>query len=287
MGSRRVVVVLLAVAPQVAAQSSTPDAVTEGSTSSATVPAKKSASSSKAPSPASKSQAPSLGSKSSATLQSARDPEAAPSTPPAPDQKYDPTTLGFQLGTGVVARLGGGLDPEFAEHERVDLAYGVGAWFAPSRLFSLGLRYERVGEGGERTKTGAATLRVQRDLDALMLGARVYPIRGDAWGMYMHLGLGLSNQHLDANGARPATTFGPGPTFACSASDGPGLSLSSGAGLDIDVARRFAFLAEGHISAYRHGGEVLDACAPGSGSITNIGANLGFMYRFELAGLGG
>jgi hypothetical protein len=212
-------------------------------------------------------------------------PAPAPSTPPAPERKHAAATLGFQLSSAVIARVGGGLDPEFADHERVDLAYGFGAWFAPNELLAFGLRYERVGQGGEQSRTGAATLRVQRDIDVLWLGARVYAVRGDDLGVYMALGLGLAAQRLTANGARPSPNFGPGSTFVCSASDGPGLSLGGGAGIDLQMDRHLAFVAEGQLSAFRQSGELIGGCAPGAGSVTNIGAQLGLLYRFEVEGL--
>ncbi len=212
-------------------------------------------------------------------------PIAAPSTPSAPERKRQPATLGFQLSSGVVARVGGGLDPEFAEHERVDLAYGFGAWFAPSDLLALGLRYERIGQGGEESRTGAATLRVQRDMDAFWLGARVYAARLERLGLYMGLGVGLSVQSLSANGARPSQSFGPGATFACSASDGPGLSLNGAGGLDLQMDGHLAFIAEGAVSAFRHSGDRIDGCAPGSGSVTNVSAMIGLLYRFEIEAL--
>lgn len=212
-------------------------------------------------------------------------PIAAPSTPPAPERKRQPATFGFQLSSGVVARVGGGLDPAFAEHERVDLAYGFGAWFAPNELLALGLRIERIGQGGEESKTGAATLRVQRDIDALWLGARVYAARMERLGLYMGLGVGLSAQRLSANGARPSQNFGPGSTFTCRASDGPGLSLSGGGGTDLQMDDHLAFIAEGAVSAFRHSGDRLDGCAPGSGSVTNVSAMIGLLYRFEVEAL--
>lgn len=212
-------------------------------------------------------------------------PNAAPSTPPAPEQKHTPATFGFQLSSGVVARVGGGLDPGFADHERVDLAYGFGAWFAPSDLLALGLRYERIGQGGEESRTGAATLRVQRDMDAFWLGARVYAAHLERLGLYMGLGVGLSVQSLSANGARPSQSFGPGATFACTASDGPGLSLNGAGGLDVQMDGHLAFIAEGAVSAFRHSGDRIDGCAPGSGSVTNVSAMIGLLYRFEIEAL--
>jgi hypothetical protein len=102
--------------------------------------------------------------------------------------------------------------------------------------------------------------------------------------MYVALALGASWQHVEASGSRGGATGGvvPPEAFVCSASDGPGFALGAGVGIDVDMERNLAFLAQVEASGHRLTSDPLDGCAPGSGSVTGVGAQVGFMYRFDL-----
>ncbi len=215
-----------------------------------------------------------------ATPVAAQSPEPAAEDDPRPPE----TTLGLQLSAGLMARIGS--ETTLPNDEPVDLAYGAGAWFAPTRLWSVGLAFQRVGLGGGETDSPRHSLAVQRDVNTLWLGGRAYPWRSDELGVYVGLALGASWQEVSANGARERSpgTMGPIEPFACSASDGPGFALSGAVGLDAEMGRGFAFLAEATAAGHRLTSEPIGACAPGSGSVTGVGAQIGFMYRFDLRG---
>ncbi len=87
----------------------------------------------------------------------------------------------------------------------------------------------------------------------------------------------------DADGTRTTTSFvQPAEPYSCSASDGPGFSLGGGLGLDLDVGREVSFISQLSATAYRQTSDTIGSCAPGSGSVTGIGASIGFAYRFDL-----
>jgi opacity protein-like surface antigen len=204
---------------------------------------------------------------------------------PAGDEAQPPPerTLGIQLGAGLNARLGGDTSG-IPEEEPVGLAYGLGVWFAPARVWSIGLSYQRTGLGAGETSGGETSVAVQRDLDTFWLGGRAYPLRSDTIGLYVALALGASWQSLSASGSRSSGVGGVNPPepFACNASDGPGFALGGGVGVDVDMTRHVAFLAEVGGSGHQLTSDPIENCASGSGSVTGIGATIGFMYRFDL-----
>ena len=190
------------------------------------------------------------------------------------------TTLAPEVRAGIKGRFGSSSGIDGAE--LAGLSYGLGAWLSPTRLYSLGLAWERGGLGSEHTGPSDNSLRVERSSDTLWLGGRAYPLRSDHLGLFVALRLGATWQHLDASGTRAGDGFGPGAVFSCSASDGPGFALGGGVGLTLDIDRQLAFVTEVEGSAHRLTSEVLDGCALGAGSVTAVGAHLGFAYRFDL-----
>ena len=94
----------------------------------------------------------------------------------------------------------------------------------------------------------------------------------------------LSWQHADADGSRVSQEFPrPAETYVCSAGDGPGLALGGGLGFDVDLEKNLSFITQLEATAHRFTSETIDGCAPGSGSVTTIGASIGFAYKLDLA----
>ena len=219
----------------------------------------------------------------------------APAPPPADsgvaeeEEKPPPEmTLGIEVNAGFNAQLGD-TNNTLDREEPVDATYGVGVWFSPQRIFSVGLSYQRIGLGGEETPPNVgSSLSIQRDVDSLWLGGRAYPYRSDDWGIYIGLQLGLSWQSLTANGTRSSDVQAvtPDPIFACEASDGPSFALGGSAGIDVQMSRSASFIAQFDGNGHRLTSDQLDnSCpAPGAGSRTNLGGRLGFIYRFDLGG---
>jgi hypothetical protein len=192
-------------------------------------------------------------------------------------------TLGLELDGGFGTRLGSSSDYGFSSGERGGLVFGPSAWLAPSRLWAVGVGYERSSLGSDSTQPTLGTLSVERELDAVWLGGRAFPWRTDSMGVFVSIGLGVSWQHVQANGTRVAEgSIGAGSTFDCSGSDGPGLALGGGIGLDVDLDRNLAFVTQLGAAGHRHTSDTLDACAPGSGTLTLVSGRIGFAYRFDL-----
>lgn len=192
-------------------------------------------------------------------------------------------TLAIELDGGLGARLGDSSDYGFDYGERAGLVFGPSVWFAPSRLWSAGLAYQRVALGTDVTNPELGTISVKRDLDVAWLSGRAFPWRTDSAGLFVALQLGASWQHASADGTRESTSFvRPEEPFRCSGSSGPGFALGGALGLDIDLERDFAFITQVDATAHRQTSDTLDACAPGSGSVTAVAARIGFAYRFDL-----
>jgi len=219
-------------------------------------------------------------------------PPVQPAFPPgamdvAPEEKRalppPEMTLALALDVGVIGRLGGSSDYDLKRDQSSGMVFGPSVWFAPARLWSVGLGYEHATLGVDRSEAAANTVDVKRSLDAVWLKGRAYPWRTDDVGLYVGLGLGASWQTARGTGTRADGDFvKPSDPFACSATDGPGFALGGGIGLDVDMTRSLAFVTGVDAAAHRQTGDSIEGCAPGSGSITAVGARLGFAYRFDL-----
>lgn len=193
-------------------------------------------------------------------------------------------TLGIELEGGPNARLDG-KSSGITGSESVGLTYGVGVWYSPTRLWSLGLSYEHTGLGGSSTApTGTGnTVSADRTLHSVWLAGRAYPWRTDSLGVYLALELGAAWQHVDASGesdTNPDVTA-PQP-FACSATQGPGIAIGAGGGLDVDLDSHLAFLVQADVAENRLTSDQIGGCAQGSGSVSNLAARIGLMYRFAV-----
>ncbi len=195
---------------------------------------------------------------------------------PPPEQ-----TLGIELEAGPNFRLDS--PDNFTRNAPVGLEYGLGGWFAPSRVLSVGLAVQQIGLGSGRTAPQSANYDVERSLTALWLGGRAYPLRSDTIGLFVQLQVGMSWQHVRASGTQ-TYDFSTPKAYDCSASQGPGFGLGGGVGMDVDLDRHLAFIAQADLTAHRLSSDAvdLDGCAPGAGSETNLGARIGFMYRFDM-----
>jgi hypothetical protein len=230
--------------------------------------------------------APPVGSRDVASVSVSAQPSRSVEDSGASEDRGAPppeTTLGFELDGGFGARLGSASDYGFTSGERTGLVFGPSVWLAPARIWAVGLGYERSTLGTDSTQPSLGAISVKRDLDAVWLSGRAFPWRTDSMGVFVALGLGVSWQHLHADGTRvPEGSVSPGSTFDCGGSDGPGLALGGGLGLDVDLDRNLAFVTQVQAAGHRHTSETLDACAPGSGSLTLVSGRIGFAYRFDL-----
>jgi hypothetical protein len=190
------------------------------------------------------------------------------------------------IGPEVFAGMNGRLSDAEGfrnDDEHTGMTFGLGGWFAPNRTYSLGLTYQRTTLGAAQTAGGPESLTARYDMNTFWFGGRAYPLRDDTIGLYVLLELGASWQEVSAAGTRQTGAFTvPSGSFACSEADSPGLALGGGLGLDVDIERRLAFVVQADLSGHRLSSEVVDGCAPGIGAATNLGARVGFVYRFDL-----
>ena len=191
------------------------------------------------------------------------------------------SSIGPEVFAGVNGRLS---DAEgFRDDDRAGMTFGLGAWFAPNRTYSLGLTYQRTTLGTAQTAGGPESLTARYDMNTFWFGGRAYPMRDDTIGFYILLELGASWQEVSAAGTRPTGAFTvPAGSFSCSEADSPGVALGGGLGLDVEIERQLAFVVQADLSGHRLSSDVVDGCAPGVGSATNLGGRLGFLYRFDL-----
>jgi hypothetical protein len=98
--------------------------------------------------------------------------------------------------------------------------------------------------------------------------------------VFAALRVGLTIMGMSSAGGQGAEASQPADTFLCSEHAAPNLAFGGGAGVNLDVGRRMAFLVQGRAAMYRGSSELVAACSPGVGSPVTLNANVGFAYYF-------
>jgi hypothetical protein len=205
---------------------------------------------------------------------SAADPPPARTTTPP-----DPVRIDLGLHLGGVYRAGDA--PAFPITDRAGASFGVSAFLAPSRRFSFGLAFEHAGLGGEKADGDLGSLTITRDLSLLWAGLRVHLISTDAVRIGILIGPGLAWQGVDARGfVTPG--IAPPSTYACSGGDTANLALRAGIGGRFLLGSGFSFLADASFDNVRLSSDVIGDCAPGAGTVSLIGARVGFGYELDV-----
>jgi hypothetical protein len=191
----------------------------------------------------------------------------------------EPVRIDLGLHLGGVYRLGDA--PAFAITGRAGAVFGASAYVAPSRRYAIGLGFEHVGLGGEHAEGDFGSVEISREMNVLWGGVRVDIVHTEAVTLGVLVGPGLAWQGVSANGLL-TPGIGRLPTaFSCSASDGVSLALRAGLGARVALGNGFSFLADVSFDNARLGSEVLGDCAPGAGTVSLIGARIGFGYSLD------
>jgi hypothetical protein len=186
-------------------------------------------------------------------------------------------------GLVAVSSRFGSFNAEFENEEHLDTAFQLGGYFALSSVWAVGLELERTGLGRGSSTSGLNSVSVEYDATSVWLGGRVFPYRTERAEVFLGLRLGLGWQSFDANGIREQlpTTSSP-ETFSCSATGSPGASLGAYLGGAYRLGTNLSLVARVDGSARRFSGDVVGACAPGTGSITGLNVGGGLFYSFDL-----
>lgn len=176
--------------------------------------------------------------------------------------------------------------------ERASLNYRLGLALGIGERVDVGVHYLHTGLGTEMTRNVATESGVEsaRSLDAAVLDARFYVLRGGWVGLFLGFNVGLGWQHV-AHIATTVTQPESSPVFTkrrCEAdgSAGLGLGVSLGGIFDLDDNNAFLMTATG--STHRLSSDPLESggtvCADGAGSSLLILTQIGFLHRFDLGG---
>lgn len=194
-----------------------------------------------------------------------------------------------QVGTsfGLFGHLGFGTrlnDSPYGEpFEPSGPLYGISALAKPMWWFSVGLGYEHLNFGQDRSDIEASQFKeVERDLNTMWGLARLYPVRNEAIALYVGLGGGVAWQRLDASFATavPNPTVNLNPTV-CSANDSGAFGFRGGVGIEAPIAGGVGVMAELGFDRYLLSSAELDGCARGAGNATLFAMRFGVDFGFE------
>ena len=203
---------------------------------------------------------------------------AAPAAAEAPAAA--PTLVDLGLHLGGVHRLGDA--PALAITERAGVSFGVSAYVAPSARFAVGLAFEHAGLGSERAEGDFGSLDVARDLNVIWAGLRVNLLHSEVVSLGLLLGPGLAWQGVSASGVLTPGIGALPLAYACAARDSANLALRAGLSARFALGSGFSFLADASVDSVRLTSDALDGCAPGAGTVTLLGARVGFGYQLDV-----
>lgn len=197
---------------------------------------------------------------------------------------YDSLPLTLEARFGFNLRFGSSF-ADTSDDERLDTAYGIGAYLAWKPEYALGLELEHTGLGRVRGLSGQNSIDAEYGSTSAWLAARVFPWRSEDLDLFVNLRLGLAMQHVDALGTRETGTSitTPAASFSCSEWDGPGIALGAALGLNVHVSRRVSFVTRIDAAGQRLSGDVLGTCADGIGTTTSLAGSIGLSYTIETA----
>lgn len=205
----------------------------------------------------------------------AADPPSMPAAAPAA-----PVLIDLGLHLGGVYRAGDA--PAFPITERAGVSFGASAFLTPNRRFSFGLSFEHAGLGGEKAEGDFGSLTVTRDLNLLWAGLRVFMINTETVRFGALIGVGLAWQGVRADGLLTPGIGALPSAYSCSASASANVALRAGLGAQIALGNGFSFLADAALDNVRLAGDPIDDCAPGAGTVSLIGARVGFGYQLDV-----
>jgi hypothetical protein len=228
-------------------------------------------------------------------------PPPAPASAPAADtgpaktsKKKTPrpeTTLGIEADLGIAGRLGSA-DSAYDNKEQAGPLLGGGLFFAPMKMFDIGVTYQRTQLGTEDsapTNTLFANT-LYRSLNSVWANVRTYPWRSDDVGLFVGLMFGPTWESSHGSVTLPPSALASTvQTYKCSASGGASLALGVTAGADFDLGGGLSFLTRLTGASYHTPGDALtdgngNICGPGLGSTATLDARVAFAYRFDLGG---
>ncbi|HEX4336918.1 MAG TPA: hypothetical protein VH062_13455 [Polyangiaceae bacterium] len=195
--------------------------------------------------------------------------------------------LGIELNGGVIgaARFPGSEANRNVE-EAVDSTFGLSVWLGGRDLI-FGISAERTGLGKDHYGTDAMgeTMEASYAVDTLSLMGRYY-FSKERPALYLGASIGAAMPTERTTGTRaPDGVFvTPGESYTCSANGRVGGTAAATVGVEFEIARRLALLADARAAGFlmSKSANAFGGCAPGSGGAFVGGVRLGLSYRFGL-----
>jgi hypothetical protein len=188
--------------------------------------------------------------------------------------------LGFHAGASIRAADA----PTLITTRRAGLALGGSAFVWTSRTLAFGVEYAHADLS--RTETdplSPSTVTVDHQAHALLAEARVAPFRFSSLSLFAYIGGGLVWQEASLRATFPPLDGQPGGSFACDAGSNAEFGFRAGIAAKARLGRSVSFLADASFLGYRFSSDVLDGCAPGTGTAQTIVLRAGFAYDLDIS----
>lgn len=207
------------------------------------------------------------------------EPGSAPADAPAGP---DPVLLELGVHAGVSVRADDA--PTFTTTRRVGPTAGgsIFVWTSRTLAFGAGYSYADLSRA-ETSPLAPEAVSITYRAHAFIAEARVAPFRFSSFSVFAFLGGGVVWQEASLRATFPPITGSPGGSLQCDAGSNAELGFRAGVAAKAHLAGPISFLADAAFLGYRFTSDVLDGCAPGSGTAQTLMVRAGFAYDVDIS----
>jgi hypothetical protein len=204
--------------------------------------------------------------------------DAKVSAPPPFVRAHSPMTLDVRLGFAWRPESDSGFDDE----DTFGSELGASLYFDLKPEIAAGIEIDRASLGRGTAISGLDSVTVDYTVTSALLGFRAYPMRSELFDVFVTLQVGAGIQGVSASGTQRSGSLVPAGVYTCGGSDQPAFQIGGGIGARFMLSPRWGLTARINGTGRRLSGELVDECARGLGTTTNVGANIGVGYDFDL-----
>lgn len=212
---------------------------------------------------------------------------AESSAPPPNNEEEDapdkPAPVRLELGVQAGVSVRADDPPVLTTTRRAGATLGGSAFVWTSRALAFGVEYAHTDLSRSETAPLSPTVvSIDHRAHALLAEARVAPFRFSSLSLFAYLGGGLVWQAASLRATFPPLEGDPGGSFQCSAGSNVEFGFRAGIAAKARITPSVSFLADASFLGYRFSSDVLDGCAPGTGTAQTLVVRAGLTYDIDI-----